>query len=89
MNKILLITTEGCEGCVIAKRNIEEAIKQSKKSITFEVRECKEVTKKYIRTFGIKDFPAILFFKDDEFKFKKIGSVPSVVVLRWIDINFK
>lgn len=89
MNKIILITTEGCEGCAIAKRNIEEAIKQSKKSIDFEIRDCKEVTKKYLRTFGIIDFPAILFFKDEEFKLKKVGSVPSIIVLRWIDINFK
>ena len=88
MNKIMLITTEGCLGCTIARNSINEAIKETKKSITFEDIDCKELTKKFLRTFGIVDFPAILFFKDEELKVKKIGSVPAVVILRWIDINF-
>lgn len=88
MNKIMLITTEGCQGCAIARNSIKDAISQTKKSITFEERNSTEVKKKFLRTFGIIDFPAILFFKDEELKVKKIGSVPSIVILRWIDINF-
>lgn len=88
MNKIMLITTKGCQGCVIARNIIKDAISQTKKSITFEERDTTELTKKFLRTFGIVDFPAILFFKDEELKVKKIGSVPAVVILRWIDINF-
>lgn len=88
MNKIMLITTEGCLGCAIAKNSINEAIKESKKSITFEERDATKVKKQFLRTFGIVDFPAILFFKDEELKVKKIGSVPAVVILRWIYINF-
>ena len=88
MNKIMLITTEGCQGCVIARNIIKDAISQTKKSITFEERDTTELTKQFLRTFGIVDFPAILFFKDEELKVKKIGSVPAVVILRWIDINF-
>ena len=88
MNKIMLITTKGCQGCTIARNSIKDAISQTKKSITFEERDTEEVKKKFLRTFGIADFPAILFFKDEELKVKKIGSVPSIVILRWIDINF-
>lgn len=84
----MLITTEGCLGCAIAKYNINEAIIQTKKSITFEEIDCKKLTNKFLRTFGIVDFPAILFFKDEELKVKKVGSVPAIVILRWIDINF-
>lgn len=89
MNKIILITTKGCEGCAIARENIKSALTQTRKKISFEVRDVSEVTKKYIRTFGIRDFPAILFFSNEELKVKKEGSVPTVVILRWIDIHFK
>ena len=88
MNKIMIITTEGCLGCTIAKNSINEAIKESKKSITFEEIDYKELTKQFLRTFKIVDFPAILFFKDEKLKVKKVGSVPAIVILRWIDINF-
>lgn len=84
----MLITTEGCQGCTIARNSIKDAISQTKKSITFEERDSTEVKKKFLRTFGIADFPAILFFKDEELKVKKVGSVPSIIILRWIDINF-
>lgn len=88
MNKIMLITTKGCQGCTIARNSIKDAISQTKKSITFEERDTDEVKKKFLRTFGIADFPAILLFKDEELKVKKVGSVPAIVILRWIDINF-
>lgn len=88
MNKIILITTKGCEGCVIARNNIKEAIKSTSKKVSLEIRDCEEATKKYIRTFGIRDFPAILLFKDEELKVKHTGSIPTIVILRWIDIHF-
>ena len=88
MNKIMLITTKGCEGCTIARNSIKDAINQTKKSITFEEKDTTEVSNKFLRLFKIEDFPAILFFKYKKLKFKRIGSVPSIVILRWIDINF-
>ena len=88
MNRIMLITTKGCEGCTIARNSIKDAISQTKKSIAFEEIDVNEVNKKFLKTFDIEDFPAILFFKDKKLKFKRIGSVPSIVILRWIDINF-
>ena len=62
----MLITTKGCQGCTIARNSIKDAISQTKKSITFEERDTDEVKKKFLRTFGIADFPAILLFKDEE-----------------------
>ena len=88
MNRIMLITTKGCEGCTIARNSIKDAISQTKKSISFEEIDVNEVNKKFLKTFDIEDFPAILLFKDEKLKVKKIGSVPSIVILRWIDINF-
>lgn len=88
MNKIMLITTKGCEGCTIARNSIKDAISKTKKFITFEEKDTTEVNKKFLKTFGIEDFPAILLFKNEKLKLKWIGSVPSIVILRWIDINF-
>ena len=84
----MLITTKGCLGCTIARNSIKDAINKTKKSITFEEVDCNDVSKKFLKLFEITDFPTILFFKDEKLKVKKIGSVPSIVILRWIDINF-
>ena len=67
---------------------MKNAINQTKKSITFEEKDTTEVSNKFLRIFKIEDFPAILLFKDEKLKVRKIGSVPSIVVLRWIDVNF-
>ena len=64
MNRIMLITTKGCEGCTIARNSIKDAISQTKKSIAFEEIDVNEVNKKFLKTFDIEDFPAILFFYD-------------------------
>lgn len=89
MNKIVLITTEGCEGCSIMRKSIDRAIVLTKKEIEREVKDMKEVGSKYLRTFGIRDFPTTLFFKDDKLLRKEVGTRPYIVVLRWIDIDFK
>ena len=69
MNRIMLITTKGCEGCTIARNSIKDAISQTKKSISCEEIDVNEVNKKFLKTFDIEDFPAILFFKDKKLKY--------------------
>lgn len=89
MNKIVLITTEGCVGCDIMKRSIKSAIEQTKVDITVEELDIKKVNYKFIRQFKVNDVPCVLFFKDNNYLFKKIGSVPAVVVVQWINVHFK
>lgn len=89
MNKIVLITTKGCEGCAVMRANTTYAVTTARIDIELEIKDMKELDKKYLRTFGIKDFPTILFFKDDQLKHKYSGSMPAIVVTRWIDIHFK
>lgn len=89
MNKLILITTEGCEGCVIARNNIRDAIKETKKEINFVIKDVNEIDKKLIKQLRITDYPATLFFKDNELRYKAIGTYPSIVILRWVDIHFK
>ncbi len=89
MNKILIITTKGCEGCQIAKYNVEQAINNSKKQIELEVKDCSEVDKKFIYIRKVSDFPTVFYFIDDAIIHKTIGSYPSVVYLHWIKMYFK
>ena len=89
MNKILILTTEGCDACVIAKRNVDIALTQTSIEIEVEVKDWHEVSKNVILKNKIKDFPAALYFVDDKLVNKAIGSYPSAVYLRWIDLYFK
>lgn len=87
MNKIIVITTKGCEGCSIAKQHIESAILQSSKEITREWIDRADA-KELVKQNKIKDFPAVLYVVDDIIKYKAIGSYPTAIYLRWIDMYF-
>lgn len=89
MNVLRLITTEGCAGCTIMERNINAALKETKKEVEFKAKDRKEVGKKFLSTFRITDFPTLLFFKDGNLKFKTSGTVPPIVILRWIEVHFR
>lgn len=89
MNKITLITSEGCLGCQVMKSSINSAISQTKADITVEIIDIKDANKKLIKQFNVVDTPCAIFFKDDKYLFKKIGSVPTVVVVQWINVHYK
>ena len=78
MNNITLITSEGCLGCEVMRTSIE-----------IEEMDINKVNKNFIKQFHIYDTPCALFFKDDKYLFKKIGSVPTVVVVQWINVHYK
>lgn len=89
---IILLTTAGCEGCQVMHSNTLEAVHMSHKDIEYkrvDMLKDTEETKQYCKKYNITDFPTILFFDNDTFKYKYTGSMPVVVVLRWIDIHFK
>ena len=89
MNKILLITTKGCDGCAVARNNIKQAIDASKKKIIFEEIDVSKVNKVFLRTLKVRDFPTTIIYKEDEVRVTWGGSVPVIVVQRWIDVHFK
>ena len=89
MNKILILTTAGCEACNIAKRNVDFAMIQTKTEIQIEIKDWHEEKKEFIKAHKVKDFPTVLYFIDDKVVNKAVGSYPSAVYLRWIDIYFK
>ena len=83
MNKIILITTEGCIACNIAEKILSKAIKQC------DIRDIKvEVVgflynkyKELVKRESISDFPATIFLKDDNVVDKFVGttSVPQLI----------
>ena len=85
--EIILITTEGCEGCAIMRNSIKQAIALTKKEgITYKEYDFKAVND---NTIKFTDFPTVVFKKDGRIVRKEVGTKPYIVVLRWIDISFK
>jgi len=89
MNKILIVTTRGCGGCIIMTRLVKQALVESHKSISLEVKDIKSVDKSFLHENKVTDFPTTFFIKDGAVKFKYTGTNPVTVILRWIDIHFK
>ena len=89
MNKILILTTEGCEACEIAKRNVDVAMSQATTEIMIQVDDWHKVSKDLIVKNKVKDFPTVLYIIDDKVIHKAVGSYPFAVYLRWIDMYFK
>ena len=89
MNKILILTTEGCEACSIASCNIESAILQANVDIEKEVKDWHDEKREVIIANKVKDFPTVLYYIDDKVIKKAVGTYPSAVYLRWIDMYFK
>lgn len=89
----MLITTNGCEGCSIMRNSIKEAISRTQKeNIQF-----KEIDHKVLlyennslySELRLRDFPTTVFIKDNKVVRKEVGTRPTIVILRWIDIDFK
>ena len=88
-NTILLITTKGCCGCIVARRNIHEAILGTNKDINFVVQDVSEIDKKFITHNRIKDFPTVVFMNYNAVRFKVTGSLPAVGYSRYIYLYMK
>ena len=89
MNKIVLITTRGCEGCSVMRYSINSAILYSSKEIEFESKDVSTLDIQERNNLKLRDFPTTLFYKDGNLVRKEVGTRPYIVVLRWIDIDFK
>ena len=90
MNVIRLITTEGCDGCRIAKNLIAKAVLMSEiRNITFEWIDCQDENyKDFIKEYGITDFPTIVFIKDMMVQSIHIGTMAVPQLLYQIKLWF-
>ena len=79
MNKIILFTTQGCEGCVIAERLLKRVVEN--KNIKLEVNDvydyinASEQNKHFISRYFINDYPTTVFMRDNEVLTKCIGTM--------------
>ena len=89
MNKITLITSEGCLGCEVMRASIKAAIEKTNVDITVEEIDITNTPKKIIKEFHVEDTPCAIFFRNNKYLFKKIGSVPTVVAVQWINVHYK
>lgn len=89
INKILIITTEGCSGCNTTRHNIKEAISQVSYNIEIELKDWHDIPRDFIRAQKIKDFPTVLYLINERVVNKSVGTYPTAIYLRWIDIHFK
>lgn len=89
MNEIWIIVTEGCEGCRIARTLVNKACLLSTKEIKVDViNHLDEHYKTFIRTYGIKDFPTIVFIKNDVVMSIHTGTMPVPQILYEIKLWF-
>ena len=89
MNKILLVTTKGCEGCNIMHKSIKQALDCTSKKIEYVVKDVTELTKEEKSKLKTYDFPTTLFYKNNRITRQEVGTRPYIVVVRWIDVDFK
>ncbi len=89
MNKILILTTDNCEACAIAKRNINIAIMQTSCEIEVDTKDWHEEDKQFIKRQKVSDFPTVFYLINDVIVNKTVGTYPPAVYLRWIDMYFK
>lgn len=89
MNKILILTTEGCEACDITQRNVDIAMSQATTEIQIEIKDWHEEKRDFIIKNKVKDFPTVFYFIDNKLIHKAVGSYPSAVYLHWMDMYFK
>lgn len=89
MYKIVIVTTTNCEACKIAENNVRQAVAQTDKEIEVEVKDWKEIGRSTLVLNNISDYPAVIYYANDNIVTSSVGTYPSPVYLRWIDIHFK
>ena len=89
MNKIVLVTTKGCESCNIMHKSIKQALECTSKKIEYVTKDVMELTKEEKSKLKTYDFPTTLFYKNNRITRREVGTRPYIVVVRWIDVDFK
>lgn len=84
-NKVVVITTEGCEGCKIQIKNVKKAITYTSRIIDFDTFDYSE----YKGPEKLTDFPTTLYYIDEELVGKDIGTQPVGYILGTFSHTFK
>lgn len=95
MGKVInVITTKGCTGCRIQIENLKQAIINNKKDIHLVITDFEDLTKNQIKAYRdnrvfLRDFPTTVFKNNETITFKMVGSTPTIVLQRYIDLYMK
>lgn len=81
---IYLVTTQGCYGCKIQQRRIEEALDIVKADIKFHVSDYTKFKHSNPEYDKFKDFPTTLYVADGETLARDIGTKPTPLILNKI-----
>lgn len=85
MNTLILITTKGCESCSIMHGLVRSAIELSDCDVNFEVND-REYFESEIADYNVTDFPTLLFFKDNKYIKKEVGTSPVRTIQKWFNV---
>ena len=88
MNKIVLVTTKGCEGCNIMHKSIKQALNNTSKKIEYVTKDITELSKDEKSKLKTSDFPTTIFYRNNRITRQEVGTRPYIVVVRWIDVDF-
>lgn len=87
-NEVLIITTKGCEACNILKNIMAAVTKCSKVQFELNLKDVSEVNKLWLKRNKVTDFPTTFLMQNDIIKHSFVGTLPSVVILRYINVLF-
>lgn len=79
MKRLILVTTKGCEACNIMRRLINKALSYDMiqaKSIHYIEMDISDYNKSEFKQKDVKDFPALLFIKNNEVLSTIEGTAP-------------
>jgi hypothetical protein len=91
MNRIKLITTEGCYACEIAKNLLEKAVNLVSDPINVEIVDAfDEKTRDFIQEYGlaIGDFPTMIFIRGDKVMSIHTGTMAVPQIIHEIRVYF-
>lgn len=91
MNRLVIITTKGCEGCEIMKRIVSSAYLEAKiENTSYGCYDFKEQeVESLVKDNNIKDFPTTLFIKNNQIIDTILGSLPKEDVINKIKDCFE
>lgn len=79
--RILLITIKNCESCNIMEDLITDVIEENNLNITFEIKSKSNISRLFLKTMNVTDFPCTIFYNgNDDIVYKIIGIKPKVLI---------
>ena len=86
--KVLLITTEGCEGCRIMDNIIQKALNDYEKQVDYEIKDKDNIDIEFLKKHHINDFPTTILYQNNLIVFITAGTKPAEQLRRDMVVHF-